>query len=1334
MAEPRKVPFVTLSAFTAAAPPGSEARKRHLDSDTEQSPSREPEHGVPEAAVLGKSPGQSETVRINITLPESTELSSPEYTYSELLQAKTNPSAVSQPRHLFNDEQQQKQEVKRLARMYEDKYGSGGKRKRKDRVQDLIDIGFGYDESDSFIDNSEAYDELVPASLTTKLGGFYINTGTLQFRNASESESDDAERRGNSRGGGDLEAMIKSKKRRDEVEQEEKKMMMKKKNRLTKTAVCRSEKKRRKKLMLAAMLRRFAREKKEMRELNPANTQLLLHNDVLLGDLTSDPSMMSLFTSANESELQDLLSDLDFSALDGVPHTQLAGNGLVYAEAGPRAVGGACLNVGSRLTSPPPLPESLPAPLVKRIEDLRLASRQFDEEGRKKFFTLDMNNILLDIELQVQEQSPSVRSAVYSHLEAFVPCNKEALLKRLKKLSLNIQDDRLRTPLLKLKLAVCSVMPEQTARYNMDCMAKVVAKQQIEDGERNCSEDEDEEKPGKRVIGPRKKFMWDDKLRTLLCNLVRVKLRCYEQEKSSLSVEDYLKAFMETEVKPLWPKGWMQARMLFKESRTVHGHLTDLGKKRIISTTRPVKIKVQCDLGTVTGVSPAPFSIYPPSELICLSDSLDEDLATNSLDSITQALQLLNNSANGVNANSAPCTSSSLPVVAKPHPHSISPSPSSQSSTLKDVVSVQRQTASPASRLSNTYMNTTPPAKPRPPPTTTPLQKPFGVIGIKSSQATPPGAIKNPSNRLCDSTQQQNLNSVTPKGFTTPPSSSQSHLLQKKATPTGHPQQRFITPMQATITKSSQSSSSPIIKLTHRPPAHSTPPGPTNRPSAQSTPPVPTNRPSAQSTPPGPTNRPAAQSTPPGSTNRPAAHSTTLGPTNRPSAQSTPPGPSNRPSAQSTPPGPTNRPSAQSTPPGPTNRPSAQSTPPGPTNRPSAQSTPPGPSNRPSAQSTPPGPTNRPSAQSTPPGPTTRPSAQITPSVPTNRPSAQITTSGSIHRPSAQITTSGSIHRPSAQITPSISAHRPLVQTTPPGPPLRSSTQTTPSSPAYQISVQTAPSAHRSSVSAPSPLSTAHHLIITTPSSGPGNRTPVSNQQNLGHAQRSPASTLPSSGSTHRPSVSTPPSPSSNRQSVQSSAYRPYVPSPPPQLARRSPVATPPAVSSPAPSSCPLVSSPSTQYNHKSSGFKPPFSPAPVATPPHTSNLQDCNLTSTSVTTNQRQRAVGGAIQSNKSSANCASAIGLPSLSDSALLNQVSPVPLGLGMFGGLVPVSLPFQFPLLNFAPPGAAPHTPSSGFTLTQNLFKSLQSGVQATLPPHLQLAFSESNQSQGGDVKRK
>ncbi|CAG10784.1 unnamed protein product, partial [Tetraodon nigroviridis] len=425
------------------------------------------------------------------------------------------------PADPFDDDERERLQVEALAKKFEDKYV--GKKKRKDRMQDLIDIGFGYDETDPFIDNSEAYDELVPASLTTKLGGFYINTGTLQFRAASDSEGE-ADTVGQSASDSThtrthTHTVMKKRKKKDLSNMEKKPP---KKNRVPKQG---------------------------------------LISQLVAGGSLGVPEVLVLSVEPQPLALLTLLS----------LHQGGAG--------GP----GRGLGSSAGLFSPPPLPAGLPAPLMKRIEDLRTASRQFDQEGRKKFFTLDMNNILLDIELQVQEHPPEVRSGIYSHMEAFVPCNKEALLKRLKKLSLNIQDDRTRTPLLKLKLAVCSVMPEQIAKYNMECMAKV-AKQQSEEGDRNGSEDEDEEKPGKRVMGPRKKFVWDEKLRNLLCNLVRVKLSCYQMEKQcSLSVEDYLKAFLETEVKPLWPKGWMQARILLKESLAVHGHLTgSLVKRRVI--------------------------------------------------------------------------------------------------------------------------------------------------------------------------------------------------------------------------------------------------------------------------------------------------------------------------------------------------------------------------------------------------------------------------------------------------------------------------------------------------------------------------------------------------------------------------------------------------------------------------------------------------------------------------------------------------------------------------------------------------------------------------------
>uniref|UniRef100_F6VPS3 Ubinuclein 2 n=1 Tax=Equus caballus TaxID=9796 RepID=F6VPS3_HORSE len=658
-----------------------------------------------------------ETVRLELVLKDPTDESCVEFSYPELLlcgEQRKKPIHVEDP---FNDEHQERQEVEMLAKKFEMKYGGKPRKHRKDRLQDLIDIGFGYDETDPFIDNSEAYDELVPASLTTKYGGFYINTGTLQFRQASDTEEEDItdnQKHKPPKIPKIKEDDIEMKKRKRKEEGEKEKKPRKKVPKQLGVVALNSHKSEKKKkrykdsLSLAAMIRKFQKEKDALKKesnpkvpvnlttssLNkPPSVAVALGNDVSDLNLNNADPDLPIFVSTNEHELfqeaenaLEMLDDFDFDRLldaasDGSPLSESGGeNGTTTqptytSQVMPKVV--------------PTLPEGLPVLLEKRIEDLRVAAKLFDEEGRKKFFTQDMNNILLDIELQLQELGPVIRSGVYSHLEAFVPCNKETLVKRLKKLHLNVQDDRLREPLQKLKLAVSNVMPEQLFKYQEDCQARSQAKcaklQTDEEREKNGSEEDDDEKPGKRVIGPRKKFHWDDTIRTLLCNLVEIKLGCYELEPNkSQSAEDYLKSFMETEVKPLWPKGWMQARMLFKESRSVHNHLTSApAKKKVIPAPKP-KVKecspkkdqktpasLVASLGgpstssSTSAVASTSSGSTPAQETICLDDSLDEDLSFHppALDLVSEALAVINNGNKGPPAGSR----LSMPT-AKPRP------------------------------------------------------------------------------------------------------------------------------------------------------------------------------------------------------------------------------------------------------------------------------------------------------------------------------------------------------------------------------------------------------------------------------------------------------------------------------------------------------------------------------------------------------------------------------------------------------------------------------------------------------------------------------------------
>nr|XP_017193521.1 ubinuclein-2 isoform X6 [Oryctolagus cuniculus] len=660
MAEPRRVAFISLSP----------ARRREAEFP---GPEREPdcprEAPRPEPQPY-REPPPRETVRLELVLKDPTDESCVEFSYPELLLCGEQRKKLIQTEDPFNDEHQERQEVEMLAKKFEMKYGGKPRKHRKDRLQDLIDIGFGYDETDPFIDNSEAYDELVPASLTTKYGGFYINTGTLQFRQASDTEEEEVTDNQKHKPpkcdpGTDLYQMfvknanwvalpqtteskpevpkvkeddIEMKKRKRKEEGEKEKKPRKKVPKQLGVVALNSHKSEKKKkrykdsLSLAAMIRKFQKEKDALKKAStpkapvpfvPAPVHKAPCASAALGSDAQDMSLSSadpdlpIFVSTNEHELfqeaenaLEMLDDFDFDRL-----LDAASDGSPLSESGGENGNTAQPTYTSQVMpkAAPTLPEGLPVLLEKRIEDLRVAAKLFDEEGRKKFFTQDMNNILLDIELQLQELGPVARSGVYSHLEAFVPCNKETLVKRLKKLHLNVQDDRLREPLQKLKLAVSNVMPEQLFKYQEDCQARSQAKcaklQTDEEREKNGSEEDDDEKPGKRVLGPRKKFHWDD--------TIRAKKKVIPAPKPK--------------VKECSPK---------KDQKAPAALVASAGGPSASPST--------------PAAAPVVSSSTPAQETICLDDSLDEDLSFHSpsLDLVSEALAVINNGNKGPPAGS----------------------------------------------------------------------------------------------------------------------------------------------------------------------------------------------------------------------------------------------------------------------------------------------------------------------------------------------------------------------------------------------------------------------------------------------------------------------------------------------------------------------------------------------------------------------------------------------------------------------------------------------------------------------------------------------------------
>ncbi|KAM7419699.1 hypothetical protein PAMA_016674 [Pampus argenteus] len=563
MAEPRRVHLTTL---TCELPPSS-----NKTVPAQKSPScvmmREKETGTERPADT-----DTDTVRLVLALFEPDDRNFPEFSYSQLVDNK------------------------------------GSKTKKKDRIQDMIDIGYGYDDEDSFIDNSEAYDEFVPASITTKYGGFYVNCGVLHFRQASDTETENLTKEEKTpeppkkrklNGGQD-----KPKKKPYREDEEMKNAADAESSTLSESVVIDEMKKKKKKkkavgtLSVTSMLKKFQKEKeRERQKMEKANQKAsavtcapripLFPADAAGGGGSglTDP-LLSLIGSTNDHALIQAAStvdfDIDLDSLLDVTEETLSPKSFPQASAETQL-----LQTQSGVSSdarPPnrktnhqlkplpeqnqlesetgsasshqcvPLPQALPPQLEERVRKLM---QQRDAAQTCKEAVAQTRVIIFFILLADPEDPP------------------------------NVED-----PMQKLKEAVGRAMPEQIARFHQNCQTyeQVKTSKATEDGPHVGPEDNMAEKGGKRG-GPKKLFKWNEEIRECLCQVLREKMDRYQKEiKGSQEMEEYLKTLLDNEVKPLWPKGWMQSRVLIRESKKMLGLFTAVPVKKTRTEKKPSSI------------------------------------------------------------------------------------------------------------------------------------------------------------------------------------------------------------------------------------------------------------------------------------------------------------------------------------------------------------------------------------------------------------------------------------------------------------------------------------------------------------------------------------------------------------------------------------------------------------------------------------------------------------------------------------------------------------------------------------------------------------------------
>lgn len=489
---------------------------------------------------------------INLNLSDASNDNCPEFSYAELVkEAESNNADLPTDLDSIYDRAED-DKLKEIAKSFERKYASTNKKKKyKKSYEDYIDKGLGYDETDSFIDNQEAYDELIPSTITTKYGGFYINFGKLEFRACSDEEddaiADDDEEDDDSR---DFRTST-SKKRKN------------KSNDL-------NQSKKRKKKIIESDDDEDDNQNDNSRDLDSDEEELDNEDSESISSSSNSQQQSPLIKKKKNHNKNNPNQIIDNIIDSVVKKVNKNGNSTTQNSS---------IKLNSQTNDLKDedafrISDQLPANIKDKLTQLKNLKLNTPDNKKARNYSDDIYKLVFDADNLAQGCSSSVRIQVQSWFTNYLAISKDTLIKRLKKMKITSEEMKLKQNVSTLRMEVSYLIEECEEAY-----------------EAKLAKWEEDKKNGLHVDEPPedldKEFKFNDKVRDLLRKILNSKRLLVDLAGiKGKQEEDNITNYFNNEIKNIWPPNWISNSTLLKVAGFISKYNNQASDKSSVSVIK----------------------------------------------------------------------------------------------------------------------------------------------------------------------------------------------------------------------------------------------------------------------------------------------------------------------------------------------------------------------------------------------------------------------------------------------------------------------------------------------------------------------------------------------------------------------------------------------------------------------------------------------------------------------------------------------------------------------------------------------------------------------------